>query len=119
MARNAYKPDKKKRYGLFTYLENSLPFGKLFIDGLPSRYIPLIAYSLLLGIIYVGNTHYYERTERKVETLEQEVAALRVEFTSIKSSYMLDSKQSAVAKRVASMGIYEANQPPFKVKSGK
>ncbi|OJW71133.1 MAG: hypothetical protein BGO68_04785 [Candidatus Amoebophilus sp. 36-38] len=120
MAKNVYKVAKKqKKYGLFTYLEKSLPFGKLFMDGLPSRYVPLIAYSLLLGIIYVGNTHYYERTARKVDTLEQEVGALRVEFTSLKSSYMLDSKQSVVAQRVAPLGIYESNQPPIKVKVSK
>lgn len=114
MAKNVYKA-RKKRSGLFTYLEKSLPFGRLFIDGLPSRYIPVIAYGFLLGLIYVGNTHYYERTARKVDKLEQEIGALRVEFTSLKSSYMLDSKQSIVAQRVAPLGIYESNQPPLKI----
>jgi hypothetical protein len=115
MAKNVYKASKKGS-DLFTYLEKSLPFGRLFIDGLPSRYIPIIAYSFLLGLIYVGNTHYYERTAREVDKLEQEINALRVEFTSIKSSYMLDSKQSIVAQRVAPLGIYESNQPPIKIK---
>ncbi|MHB9147809.1 MAG: FtsL-like putative cell division protein [Candidatus Amoebophilus sp.] len=115
MARNAYKARKKKS-GLFTYLERSLPFERLFMDGLPSRYIPVIAYSFLLGLIYVGNTHYYERTARKVDKLEQDIGALRMEFTSLKSSYMLDSKQSVVAQRVAPLGIHESNQPPFKIK---
>lgn len=118
MAKNVYKSDKR-RHGLFTYLEKSLPFNRLFTDGLPSRYLPLIAYSLLLGIIYVGNTHYYERTARKLDKLEQDVGALRVEFTSLKSSYMLDSKQSVVAQRVAHLGIFESNQPPFKVRPSK
>jgi len=115
MAKNAYKA-RKKKLGLFTYLEKSLPFGRLFIDGLPSRYIPVIAYGFLLGLIYVGNTHYYERTARKVDKLEQDIGALRMEFTSLKSSYMLDSKQSVVAQRVVPLGIYESNQPPFKIK---
>ena len=118
MEKNIYKGSKKKN-SIFSYLEKSLPFGKLFIDGIPIRYIPMVAYSFLLGLIYVGNTHYYERKARKIDTLEQEVEALRVEVTSLKSSYMLDSKQSIVAKRVAKLGIYESNHPPFKIKRRK
>lgn len=115
MMKNAYKSSKKK-LGLFTYLEKSLPFGKLFIDGVPVRYIPIIAYGFFLILIYVGNNHYYERTARQIDKLEHEIGALRVEFISLKSSYMLDSKQSVVAQRVAELGIYESNQPPFKIK---
>jgi len=114
MSKNIYKASKKKT-GLFTYLENHMPFGGLFIDGLPSRYLPLVLYSFLLGLLYIGNTHYYEKNLRKAEKLEQEVEALRVTFTTLQSSYMLASKQSMVAQQVAALGLYESNKPPFKI----
>ncbi len=114
MEQNSYK--SKKRRGLFTYLEKSLPFQQLFVDGLPVRYIPPILFLLLLGLLYVGNTHHHEKMVRQINRLEQEVGELRVDFTSLKASYMLDSRQSAVAERVAHLGLYEGNRPPFKVK---
>jgi hypothetical protein len=115
MQKNTYKSTTKKR-GLFTYLEKTLPFQSLFVDGLPVRYLPFILYMLFLGLIYVGNSHSHEKMVRQYNFLEQEVGALRVDFTALKASYMLDSKQSAVGERVASLGLYEANKPPFKVK---
>lgn len=117
MTKNAYKlqPTQKKE-GIFTYVEKKLPLSQLFIDGLPTRYLPIILYGFLLGVIYVGNTHYYERAARQAENLEQEIENLRVEFISLKSAYMLASKQSTVAKRVAPLGIIESNEPPFKIK---
>jgi hypothetical protein len=114
MQKNTYKTTKKR--GLFTYLERTLPFQSLFVDGFPVRYMPFILLMLVLGLIYVGNSHYHEKMVRQINFLEQEVGALRVDFTALKASYMLDSKQSAVAERVASLGLYEANKPPFKVK---
>lgn len=117
MTENTYKSQKK--LSIFTYIERTLPFKDLFVDGLPVRYVPLVLYALLLGLLYVGNTHYHEKIVRQISRLEQEVGALRVDFTALQASYMLDSKQSTVAKRVAPLGIYEANQPPLKIKLSK
>jgi len=117
MAKNTYKSHKsQKKTGLFAYLERTLPFQELFVDGLPVRYVLLVLYILLLGLFYVGNTHYHEKMVRQIDRLEQEVGVLRVDFTALKASYMLDSKQSTVAKRVAPLGIYETNRPPMKIK---
>ncbi len=88
----------------------------MLTEGLPARYIPLILYGFLLSILYVGNTHYYERKARQVVILEKKIETLRVEFISLKSTYMLTRKQSAVAQRVAPMGIFEAKSPPYVIK---
>ena len=114
MAKNTYRAEK--RPSLFTYLERTWPFRSLCVDGLPVRYILLVLYVLLLGLLYVGNTHYHEKLVRQTSRLEYEVGVLRVDFTALQASYMVDSKQSVVAQRVAPLGIYETNQPPLKVK---
>lgn len=120
MTKNVYKSQtNQKQKGIFTYVEKKVPLSQLFIDGLPTRYLPLIFYGFLLGVIYVGNTHYYERAARQAGTLEQEIETLRVEFISLKSEYMLASKQSTVAKRVAPLGIIESKEPPLKIKLKK
>jgi hypothetical protein len=118
MAKNAYKL-RKKRHSLFSYLEKKIPLSAWITKELPSRYIGLLIFSLLLGLLYVANTHYYERKIRILAKLEQEVEALRVETIALKSSYMLDSKQSSVAQRVAPLGLYESTRPPTKIKIPK
>ena len=114
MAKNIHKSQKKQ--GLFTYLERKLHFKDFALQGLPERYLPRLLFLFVIGIFYVGNTHYHERMVRRISQLERETVALRVEYTTLKASYMFDSKQSEVAKRVASMGLYETPHPPFKIK---
>lgn len=116
MQSNIYKSNAKKHRGLFSYIEQKIPLTQIFADGLPAHYLPIILYGFLLGLIYVGNTHYYERKARQVVILEKKIEPLRVEFISLKSAYMLTRKQSSVASRVAPMGIIEAKEPPYVIK---
>ena len=110
-------PHQPRRKGIFSYIEQKIPLTQMVTDGLPTRYIPLVLYGFLLGILYVGNTHYYERKARQVVILEKKIETLRVEFISLKSAYMLTRRQSAVAQRIAPMGIIEAKTPPYVIKS--
>ena len=108
MGSNTYKSDRKP--GLFTYLESVLHF------SVPPRYVPRLLFLLAIGLCYVGNTHVHERMVRQLQQLEREVDALKVDYTTLKASYMFDSKQSEVAKRVAPMGLEVPPQPPLKIK---
>ncbi len=114
MEQNRHKPPPQKNF--FIYLEHFLQRTGLFPDNFPVKYVPYVLYILLFGILYIGNTHYHEKMVRKINQLEAIVEDLRVDFTTLKAAYMVASKQSEVAKRVASMGIYENTKPPFKIK---
>jgi Bacteriodetes cell division protein (FtsL-like) len=114
MDKNIYKSQKRK--GLFTYLEHTMRFKDASLHGLPGRYMPRLLFLLLMGIFYVGNTHYHERLARKISQLERTVDALRVDYTTLQADYMFDSKQSEIAKRVAKLGLYETPHPPLKMK---
>lgn len=115
MNRNTYKSKKRKK-SLFAYLARTVHFQYSSFYGLPGHYIPRLLFVFCIGLFYVGSTHYYERMLRKISRLEQEVNALRVDYTTLQADYMFDSKQSEVAKRVASMGLCEAPYPPLKIK---
>jgi hypothetical protein len=115
MKKDGYKTSSKKATP-FSYIERKLPMSTLLIEGLPIRYLSILAFSLLLGLLYVANTHYYERKLRTITRLEHEVEVLRMECTAIQSSYMLISKQSVLAQRVAHLGLYEPTTPSVKVK---
>lgn len=114
MDKNTYK--SQRRQGLFTYLEHKIRFQDLPFHGLPGRYLPRLLFLFVLGIGYVGNTHYHEKMLRKISQLQREAAALRVDYATLQAGYMFDSKQSEVAQRVAPLGLYETPYPPLKIK---
>jgi hypothetical protein len=85
------------------------------VDAVPVRYIPQVLFISMMGIIYIGNSHYTEKTIRKIAKIQVEVEELRADYTSLKADYMFESKQSEVAKKVMELGLEESTKPPFKL----
>lgn len=117
MAKNFNKPKVKARSkgSLFTFLEKNLKVDAVFEDGLPVKYLPYIFYVTAIGIFYIGNSHYAEKTIRSISKTQVEVEDLRADFTTLKADYMFDSKQSEVASKVEAIGLYESSVPPNKI----
>jgi cell division protein FtsL len=84
-------------------------------SGISINIVPVAAFLIGIGLFYIGITHYAERMIRDYDHLKQEVDDLRTDWTTLKADYMFSSKQSEVAKRVKKIGLYESNQPPFKI----
>lgn len=116
MKKNTYKiqQEKEKKPSLFSKLDKKLG-GDLEENGLPVRYLPHVLFIVAIAIFYIGNSHYAEKTIRKIDDLEQEVEDLRADYTTLKSEYMYMSKQSEVAKRVKKIGLEESKEPPYKI----
>jgi hypothetical protein len=117
MPENKYKIHKKASKGesLFSVMERMLRMDQLFDEGVPTKYLPNIFFIIILGVFYIGNTHWVERTVRKIDKLQTEVDELRADYTSLKADYMFASKQSEVAKKVKSKGLRESKTPPYKI----
>ncbi len=114
---NSYKirPENASRGGIFSKLKLPLFFERLFENGLPVAVLPKAMFVTFLLVLYIGNNHYAERMIRNINELEVEVEDLRADFTTLKSDYMFSSKQSEVAKRMASKGLVESVEPPKKI----
>jgi hypothetical protein len=117
MPQNSYKINKGKVRGfsLFSLIESSIKLDKLFEEGVPAKFLPHILFIAGLGIFYIGNNHWVERTIREVDKVQVEVEELRADYTSLKADYMFASKQSEVAKKVSKKGIKESLEPPVKI----
>lgn len=113
--KNKVKSVKSKRSSVFTFIEEKLKLDIAFEQGLPVRYLPYILFFTVLGIFYIGNSHYGEKAIRKIDVLQTEVENLRADYTSLKADYMYASKQSEVARKVEPLGLYESSIPPFKI----
>ncbi len=115
MTQNTFKIESQKKESLFAKFERTLKLGNYFENGLPIKYLPYIAFSTMLTIIYIGYNHHAEKTSREITKLELEVENLRADYTTLKSDYMYSQLQSEVSKRVADMGLIESKIPPQKI----
>lgn len=117
MATNRYKAAEKTSRGrsVFARIEEAMRIPVVFDSGVPVKYVPYVLFLTALGVFYIGNTHYAEKTVRKIDRLKVEVEDLRADYTTLKSDYMFASKQSEVAKSVRNSGIIESVEPPFKI----
>ena len=77
------------------------------------RFLPQIFFLATLSILYIANRHSAEKKIRSISTLEIQVEDLRADFTTLKASYMFDSKQSEVAKRADRIGLAEGSNSPI------
>ena len=116
MAVNSVRsPQKEEKRNIFTMIENHVRLDRLFENGLPLKYLPRILFVSVILIFYIGNTHYAERTVRRIDKMKVEVENIRAEYTTMKADLMYASKASEVAKRVAPLGLEESLTPPTKI----
>src|SRR3990170_4007741 len=101
--------------GVFSGIERRLKLENYFEEGFPVKYLPKILFAMVLGLMYISNTHYAEKTVRKINIIQTEVEDLRADYTTLKSDLMFASKQSEVAKKVKSLDIKESLTPPHKI----
>ena len=78
------KPSKEGK-SAFSVLEKKLKFESYFEEGFPVQYLPKILFVVFLGLIYISNTHYAEKTTRSIERMESDVEDLRADFTTLKA----------------------------------
>lgn len=100
---------------IFSGLEKKMKLESYFEEGFPVKYLPKILFAVLLSLLYISNTHYAEKTTRKIDRMQSEVEDLRADYTTLKADIMYASKQSEVARRVKELGLKESLNPPFKV----
>lgn len=112
---NPRRSERSSSGSLFGRVERIFRIDTSFERGLPTRFVPYILYFTIVGLFYIGNSHYAERMVRRMDQLEREVEDLRANYTTLKASYMYESKQSQVAKRVAPLGLEESATPPHKI----
>ncbi|MFD1185342.1 FtsL-like putative cell division protein [Pontibacter rugosus] len=106
---------KKRSFSLFALLEKYANVDALFEEGVPLRFMPRILFLTGVTLFYIGNTHFAEKTIRKIDKVKVEVEDLRADYSTLKSDYMEASKQSEVARNVAPLGLEESSSPPFQV----
>jgi hypothetical protein len=79
------------------------------------KQIPFAIFIVFLLLVHIWNAHNAEKVIRKTDKLNREIKELRSEYISVLSELMSESKQSAVAAKLDTLGIKELTTPPFKI----
>ena len=108
-------PPRPKGTSIFHLLDKYTKVDTIFEDGVPVRFLPYVLFIMGITLFYIGNTHYAEKTIRKIDRTKVETEDLRADYTTLKSDYMEASKQSEVARNVADAGLLESSTPPYQV----
>lgn len=77
--------------------------------------LPYVFFLTLLGILYIANGYYSEKTVRDLYKVGSELKELRSEYITTKSDFNFKSKQSQVAEATVELGIKESIIPPSKI----
>jgi len=91
-------------------------FGGGFLsDDRAVQHIPFVLFLSLVAILYIANGYYADDKIREVNKVTNQIKELRTEYISSKSDLMFVSKQSEIAKAVATLGLKEPVVPPMKI----
>ena len=77
-----------------------------------------MGYFVFLGfliLVYIGNTHYSERTIREIDRMKSKLREERWEYMTAKNELMFNTKQTELAEKVKETGLKELKAPPKKI----
>lgn len=77
--------------------------------------LPFILFLTLIGLGYIANGYYAEKSVREISRTTSELKELKSEYITTKSELMFMSNQSEVARASAPFGLKESTVPPKKI----
>ncbi|MFS2190081.1 FtsL-like putative cell division protein [Mucilaginibacter sp. Mucisp84] len=95
-------------------------FTQLFTRGFlttekATNALPFVLFLAFLGMVYIGNMHYAEKSVREIDALTKEVKELGWDYKSTKADMAYKSTLTEVAKRADTLGLSQSVDPPGKI----
>jgi cell division protein FtsL len=106
-------PQNRISRGLLSWLDKRFNMSKIIGKELPAHQFYYAIWLAFLLLTYIYFSHRAEGLLRESERLRKEVGDLRADYITTKAAFMKESKQSEIAKKVASLGLKESKTPPI------
>ena len=105
---------QKKGFNFFRNIFHVIG-GKVLAEEGVLKYIPFLFFMAFLGLLYIANIYYAERTVSSIDSIKNELKELRYEHISTKSELMTISTQTEVSRRLEGTGLKPTLIPPAKL----
>ena len=89
--------------------------GNFLSKGYVIQELPFILFLTLVGLGYIANGYYAEKSFREISRINSELKELKSEYITSKSELMFMSNQSEVARSSVPSGLKESTVPPKKI----
>ena len=80
-----------------------------------AKMLPLLFFLSVLAVIYIANSYYAQKTNKKIFQTQKELKEHRFEYISVRSELMQQTRPSDIARGLTSKGVKESNVPPYKI----
>ncbi len=90
---------------LFSRLEEGIDLDTVFDKYFSGKYLGYLIFTLVVGLLYISNSHINDRLTRRHLGLKKELEGLRAEYVTLKQEYLQNSSRSEVANRVKEIGL--------------
>lgn len=113
--KNPEEEGEKKEEKEIPFSVKSLLDGSFLTHERFSKFLPYIAFLVLLSLIYIANRNIAESLIKKNMVLKREVRELRAESIVKAADLMAKSKETVIAAQLEKkhLGIHERKQPPL------
>ncbi|NVO20066.1 MAG: hypothetical protein HXX13_10220 [Bacteroidetes bacterium] len=79
------------------------------------RQLPFLLVITLIGLIYIFNSNYTDKTIIQISRTKNELEELRFNYINTKSKLMQGTRQSELVHRLEARGVKESMVPPRKI----
>ncbi len=79
------------------------------------RYLRLVIFLALIGLVYIANAHYAEKQVQKREALKQEVKRLKDRYYMKEADLHAGVRYSELVKLTDSLGLKKLTEPPYRL----
>lgn len=101
-----------RQKNIFSQIKNFICFDDLFSDGIPLKYVSLVLFGFLLGVIYIFNSYNSSHLMNEENKLNDELLTLKTEYMVLKSDFDTLKLQSNVISQGDDLGLKKSNVPP-------
>lgn len=121
---NEIREDKKvdgtsRKTSVFSRLEEGVDLDSLFEKYFSGKYLGYLIYVLVIGLIYISNSHINDKLTRRHLKLKKELEGLRAEYVTLKQEYLQNSRRSEVANRVKEIGLTDDGGRVYRLQEEK
>jgi hypothetical protein len=104
---------------LFSRLESGVDLDTVFDKYFTGKYLGYLIYVLVIGLIYISNSHVNDKLTRRHLGLKTELEGLRAEYVTLKQEYLHNSSRSEVANRVKEIGLTDDGGKVYRLEEDK